>query len=88
MSDLTAVPLEAQQEAAPLATSVAGEAKALAAGLLYTAAVAAVGTLAVIGVLLVGVVAAPLLVAIVASAVLRRRARERTGSRRWSPARG
>jgi hypothetical protein len=77
MIDPTAVPLEVQQVPAQLSTSIAYEVRALVGGLLYTAAVAAVGTFAVIVALMVGVVTAPLLLAGVAYGVVRHRRRER-----------
>jgi hypothetical protein len=85
MIDPTAIPLEAQQVPAQLATSWAYEAKALAAGLVYTSAVAAVGTLVVIVAIMVGVVTAPLLLAGAAYAVVRYRRRERLAAPARSP---
>ena len=77
MIDPTALPLEVQQVQAQLATSWASEAKALAAGLAYTAAVVALGAMAVVLALVVGVVTAPLLVAGGALALARHQRRER-----------
>jgi hypothetical protein len=85
MIDPTAIRLEAQQVPAQLATSWTYEAKALTAGLVYTAAVAAVGTVVVIVAILVGVVTAPFLLAGAAYAVVRYRRRERLAGPAGSP---
>lgn len=85
MNDPTAIPLEAQQVPAQLATSWAYEARAVVSGLVYTAAVAAVGTFAVIVALMVGVLTAPLLLAGVAVAVVRHRRRERVAAPGFRP---
>lgn len=72
MSDFTAVPLSAE-DPAELAASFASQARSFTSGLLFTAVVTAFGMAAVVVLLIVGVVGAPVLAAGVAYAVLRHR---------------
>lgn len=78
MSDFEAVPLEAAAFPAQRVTKLA-EARSFVSGILFTAAVAAVGTVLFTAALVIGVVGSPIIAAVVAYVIVhnRRLARQR-----------
>ncbi len=86
MSEYEAVPLEAQALTARR-SSLLAEARNFVSGILFTAAVAAVGTVLFTAALVVGVVGSPIIAVVVAYAIVRHRrvARERALAG-WRPA--
>lgn len=87
MSDFEAVPLEAEAAPAQRVMGRLAEAKNVVSGVLFTAAVAAVGTVLITLALVIGVVGSPIIAAVVAYVVVRHRrsARERALTE-WRPA--
>ena len=87
MSDFEAVPLEATAVPARRVAGRLVEAKNFVSGLLFTAAVAAAGTVLFTVALVIGVVGSPIIAAVVAYVVVRHRrtARERAVTA-WRPA--
>jgi hypothetical protein len=89
MPDLTAMDLPETALPVPLtttSTSLVDDVRAFVVGALFTAAVAAAGTVVVIVALTVGVVAAPVLALAFLYLVVRRRRAERLGATGLDPA--
>ncbi len=85
MSDFEAVPVEAVAVPAQRVTSRLAEVRNLVSGILFTAAMAAVGTVLFTVALVVGVVGSPIIAVVVAYVMVRHRRRERAVTA-WRPA--
>ncbi len=84
MSDFSAIQLEARSLPAQMVSSSLREARSFVTGLLFTAAIAAVGTFLFTLALVIGVVGSPVIAAVLAFVLVRSRRAARI--REWRPA--